>query len=155
NAITSSTVSRLSAPRSSIKLAPSETLDSSTPKCSTTIFFTRSAILSLIPQKLPSDCGGSFHTNLHAECSCAAELTRLPRHCQPGPSYHREAAIDVQRRAGHVGGFLAREINDRGGNLRRRAEAAGRNVARDTLVLLLRQHGGHRRLDEAGRHAIH
>src|SRR5262249_26065256 len=42
-AITSSTVSRLSAPKSSIKLAFSVTFDSSTPRCSTTIFLTRSA----------------------------------------------------------------------------------------------------------------
>src|SRR3954449_6131671 len=48
NAITSSTVSRLSAPRSSIKLADSVTLSGSTPRCSTTIFLTRSAMFSLI-----------------------------------------------------------------------------------------------------------
>src|SRR5262245_30539036 len=47
NAMTSSTVSRLSAPRSSIKLAPSVTFSASTPRCSTTIFFTRSP-MSLI-----------------------------------------------------------------------------------------------------------
>src|SRR5712692_1015383 len=47
NAMTSSTVSRLSAPRSSMKLAFSVTLSASTPKCSTTIFFTRSP-MSLI-----------------------------------------------------------------------------------------------------------
>src|SRR6056297_3155265 len=44
NAMTSSTVSRLSAPRSSMNEAFSVTLSSSTPRCSTTIFFTRSAI---------------------------------------------------------------------------------------------------------------
>src|SRR6202011_1041323 len=49
NAITSSTVSRLSAPRSSIKLALSTTFSGSTPRCSTTIFLTRSPI-SLIVQ---------------------------------------------------------------------------------------------------------
>src|SRR3954451_152242 len=49
NAITSSTVSRLSAPRSSMKLALSTTFSGSTPRCSTTIFFTRSPI-SLIAQ---------------------------------------------------------------------------------------------------------
>src|SRR5689334_8339861 len=49
NAITSSTVSRLSAPRSSMKLALSTTLSGSTPRCSTTIFLTRSPI-SLIVQ---------------------------------------------------------------------------------------------------------
>src|SRR6476661_2355486 len=47
NAMTSSTVSRLSAPRSSMKLAFSVTFSASTPKCSTTIFFTRSP-MSLI-----------------------------------------------------------------------------------------------------------
>src|SRR5438270_8298379 len=43
-AITSSTMSRLSAPRSSMKLSSSVTLSGSTPRCSTTIFFTRSAV---------------------------------------------------------------------------------------------------------------
>src|SRR6478735_7406881 len=43
-AITSSTMSRLSAPRSSMKLASGVTLSSSTPRCSTTIFLTRSAV---------------------------------------------------------------------------------------------------------------
>src|SRR6516225_6996412 len=50
-AMTSSTVSRLSAPRSSMKLALSVTLSGSTPRCSTTIFFTRSP-MSLIFQNL-------------------------------------------------------------------------------------------------------
>src|SRR6185437_8712494 len=49
NAITNSTVSRLSAPRSSMKLALSTTFSGSTPRCSTTIFLTRSPI-SLIVQ---------------------------------------------------------------------------------------------------------
>src|SRR6202034_332992 len=48
-AMTSSTVSRLSAPRSSMKLALSTTLSGSTPKCSTTIFFTRSPISLIAP----------------------------------------------------------------------------------------------------------
>src|SRR6516164_4776879 len=50
-AMTSSTVSRLSAPRSSMKLAFSVTLSGSTPRCSTTIFLTRSPI-SLIVSNL-------------------------------------------------------------------------------------------------------
>src|SRR5512139_3745570 len=48
-AITSSTVSRLSAPRSSIKLAWSVTLSGSTPRCSTTIFLTRSPMSLIVP----------------------------------------------------------------------------------------------------------
>ena len=50
-AITSSTVSRLSASRSSMKEALGVTLDSSTPRCSITIFFTASATL-LMTSKL-------------------------------------------------------------------------------------------------------
>jgi len=53
NAMTSSTVSRLSAPRSSMNDAFSVTFSASTPRCWTTIFFTRSAI-SLI--ELPRSC---------------------------------------------------------------------------------------------------
>jgi NAD(P)-dependent dehydrogenase (short-subunit alcohol dehydrogenase family) len=52
-AMTSSTMSRLSAPRSSMKLASSVTFSPSTPRCSTTIFFTRSAV-SLILMPFPS-----------------------------------------------------------------------------------------------------
>src|SRR5690348_8231672 len=61
NAMTSSTISRLSAPRSSMKLASSVTLSGSTPRCSTTIFFTRSAVslMGLLPPfrfcRSPSD----------------------------------------------------------------------------------------------------
>src|SRR5262249_22594821 len=53
NAMTSSTVSRLSAPRSSMKLAFSVTFSASTPKCSTTIFFTRSPISLIAATSCP------------------------------------------------------------------------------------------------------
>src|SRR4051812_17267582 len=52
-AMTSSTVSRLSAPRSSMKLAPSVTLSASTPKCSTTIFLTRSPMSLIVATSCP------------------------------------------------------------------------------------------------------
>src|SRR4051812_43399925 len=56
NAITSSTVSRLSAPRSSMKLALSTTFSGSTPRCSTTIFLTRSPISLIVqPRAVPLD----------------------------------------------------------------------------------------------------
>src|SRR5215213_4943154 len=57
-AITSSTVSRLSAPRSSMKDASGVTLASSTPRCSTTIFLTFSAV-SLIACQSPA-CGAAY-----------------------------------------------------------------------------------------------
>src|SRR6185436_14066247 len=47
-AMTSSTMSRLSAPRSSMKLASSVTLSGSTPRCSTTIFLTRSEVSLIV-----------------------------------------------------------------------------------------------------------
>src|SRR5262245_46785942 len=55
NAMTSSTVSRLSAPRSSMKLAFSVTFSASTPKCSTTIFFTRSPMSLIAATSCPFD----------------------------------------------------------------------------------------------------
>src|SRR5580698_2099392 len=66
NAITSSTVSRLSAPRSSMKDAVSVTLSASTFRCSTTIFFTRSAV-SLIDFKplLDFKAGGGDQAGTH------------------------------------------------------------------------------------------
>src|SRR5271155_3394412 len=59
------------------------------------------------------------------------------------PSKHRQAAIYMERGAGCIGCFLACEIPHGGADLSGNAEPASRNVARDTLVLLLRQHGGH------------
>src|SRR4029079_3609941 len=56
-AITSSTMSRLSGPRSSMKLASGGTLSSSTPRCSTTIFLTRSAVSLMC---CPLEMGGGF-----------------------------------------------------------------------------------------------
>src|SRR6201998_3405446 len=56
-AITSSTVSSESAPRSSMKLACSVTLSGSTPRCSTTIFFTRSAMSLIVPTSCFFDLG--------------------------------------------------------------------------------------------------
>src|SRR5581483_2780364 len=53
-AMTSSTVSRLSAPRSSMKLALSTTFSGSTPRCSTTIFLTRSPISLIVQPRVVS-----------------------------------------------------------------------------------------------------
>src|SRR6202023_1144933 len=72
-AITSSTVSRLSAPKSSMKLAFSVTFDSSTPKCSTTIFLTRSAT-SLI-RSVPQWLAGSL---CYAQSALASSLIMVP-----------------------------------------------------------------------------
>src|SRR5260221_13375800 len=65
-AITSSTVSRLSAPRSSTKDASGVTNSSSTPSWSTMIFFTRSATGSM---KLLQSSPGAGECILHVEAA--------------------------------------------------------------------------------------
>src|SRR5205814_7048655 len=79
-AITSSTVSRLSAPRSSMKLAFSVTFDSSTPRCSTTIFLTRSAT-SLIRSYPQWTAGNRLRTKRLALSAMAGAAPHRP----PGP----------------------------------------------------------------------
>src|ERR1700751_5972849 len=132
-AITSSTVSRLSAPRSSIKLAFSVTFVSSTPKCSTTIFLTRSetSLIRSFPQWF---AGMSFTQSARAlaarYCHPAPRRTRESqrRHISyfptttksPSPvggsvgSYHEHATVDVQGLAGDVGSLGACQVNHRG-----------------------------------------
>jgi len=98
NAMTNSTVSRLSAPKSSMNDALSTTLSSSTPRCSTTIFLTRSAmslilnssflserllLFSPLPDWDGSDCPGGPLVNRVERfgpvysLSCTVKLSRL------------------------------------------------------------------------------
>ena len=77
NAMTSSTVSRLSAPRSSMKLALFGHLVGSTPRCSTTIFFTRSAMSLIVLTSVP------FHSGpigQHPRAIASRRLGRRARH---------------------------------------------------------------------------
>src|SRR3984957_670894 len=174
NAITSSTVSRLSAPRSSMKLAFSVTFDSSTPRCSTTIFFTRSAtsLIRIVPQWLIGRCsrfsavrvsdrgisrlrvaiaaalkgGGSHNTN-----SAGVPIRGT---AQPRALYHAHPAVDMQRLSGDVGGLGAGEVNRGGGDLLGRAEALHGNRRHEPGALVVAQLIGHRRPDEARRDAV-
>src|SRR5258708_21594830 len=95
NAITSSTVSRLSAPRSSMKLAASTTFSGSTPRCSTTIFLTRSPI-SLIVQ--PRACSirpvvpKTLRAIMVVKLPSQSTLVLIwPRHSRQRPSERRQA----------------------------------------------------------------
>src|SRR5439155_9862805 len=101
--MTSSTVSRLSAPRSSTKDASGVTRSSSTPSWSTMIFFTRSATGSMkllrgIPRGIPFELSA-----------------RTPRvHEAPGAEgppviLHMKAAVHGQHLAGDVGGRVGEQ----------------------------------------------
>src|SRR5881227_3049129 len=90
-AMTSSTVSRLSAPRSSMKLALSVTFSASTPKCSTTIFFTRSPISLIAATSRPS----SWARSVSAPTHCGIGLYPASDHrvaSGPGDDWNRYAA---------------------------------------------------------------
>src|SRR5580704_15205050 len=167
-AMTSSTVSRLSAPRSSMKLAFSVTLASSTPRCSTTIFLTRSAT-SLITftstaglnaflgvdgfgltrashpgSSRPSGVGSpaegavTYHSSLGFANRSAASACQLEAG-RGRASDHRHSAIDMNGLAGDVAGLVAGEEDHARRNVLGRAQAAHRDGAGDPVFLLGRQ----------------
>src|SRR5882762_5140087 len=171
NAMTSSTVSRLSAPKSSMKLAPSLTFSASTFRCSTTIFFTRSATSLIFSSPLDLSC-------LYSATACGfppgnkpvpvepwLERSRLVTHSPPSRQFfkslfwakaldHRHAAIDVQGLPRHIGGFLACKIGYGGGHVSNLAQASGRNSGQQRRTLILGQCIGHGRGDEPRGHRI-
>src|SRR5690349_13394950 len=79
---------------------------------------------------------------------------RADRRGWPRASYHHHSAVDVKGLAGHVGRLLAREVKNAGGDVGGAAQALRRNVLAELGHLLLVQRIGHRRLDEARRHAV-
>src|SRR3954464_11911689 len=125
-AITNSTVSRLSAPRSSMNEASGVTLASSTPRCSTTICLILSAT-SLIGRLSP--CLGLSVAGLDVLASpvdrvalLSVRLARFDpganRGWVAGPnSQHGHATIDVQCRAGDPGGCIGRQVNHGAGDI--------------------------------------
>src|ERR1700745_2743549 len=130
-ATTSCAVARLSAPRSSMKLAPSFTFDASTPRCSTTIFFTRSAISPMVLQ--PSTelvrrhpQGGPKKKRRPLNIVRAA-LTSPPREPAPTPLYHCHSTIDMQGLPGDVGRLLARQVEHRRAHVLGPAQALHRD----------------------------
>src|SRR5262245_54235582 len=166
--MTSSTVSRLSAPRSSTKLAFSVTLASSTPRCSTTIFFTRAAMsLSLISVTFPLDCpwrsvflsrgGAPSRGEKRGQLAGPPPLANAGRRARRGAkpaSDHGHAAVDVQRLPGDIGRLGAGEEGDRRGDLVARAHAASGNRGEQLRLLLVVERAGHRADDETGRDAV-
>src|SRR6516225_1510204 len=170
-AITSSTVSRLSAPRSSMKLAFSVTFDSSTPKCSTTIFLTRS-LTSLI-RSFPrwnarrwlwhrvSRRHPHFIVSPRGRTEGASHITISPampiQLVAAGHRglYHGHAAVDVQGLTGDIAGLGACEKDDRGRDVVGGAEPSGGNRAEKARALLRCQLLRHCSRDRARRYAVH
>src|SRR5690606_12664871 len=164
NAMTSSTVSRLSAPRSSMKLAPSVTLSASTPRCSTTIFLTRSAV-SLICKPSTWCWPATRHLRWSVFVSGTiaanqAERWNPPagavnsRRRNPAGADHRHAAVDVQVLAGDVAGAVGGAIERGGSYVVACPHLFPADRAHDRLALLVVQLVGHGRLDEAGGDAV-
>src|SRR5512146_1314505 len=155
-AMTSSTVSRLSAPRSSMKLASSVTFSASTPRCSTTIFFTRSAtsLILITP------------SGIRSETCVRHAIAAPPGPCKPGsmqgppPSGsarlgHVHPAVHMHRLAGDVGAFVAGEPDEGGGHVLAVAEAARGDALEHLGLLRLGERVRHRGADEARGDAVH
>src|SRR5262245_10921623 len=176
NAMTSSTVSRLSAPRSSMKLASGVTFSASTPRCSTTIFLTRSATSLIVQSPLFCPFSGGNHcvTPVASPRAFSLQIFRSARITPTGfggllshfpaaekepaercagpfpPSHHEHAAIHMEGLAGDVGSLAAGEERHRGGNFLRISEPPHRYGGEDGGTALAVEDGGHRRFDEAG-----
>src|SRR4051812_25647121 len=168
NAMTSSTVSRLSAPRSSMNDASGVTLASSTPRCSTTIcliFAATSVIGSATPELLYRKwlyVRFLFATGALSRCTKRARARRGPgrlawfpangkgqQNVVPGLD-HRHPAIHVQCGASDPPGLIRGEIGNGGGNVSGLTQPLQRNRLRQPGALHLAQRIGHRGHDEAG-----
>src|SRR6478672_2844097 len=106
NAITSSTVSRLSAPRSSMKLAFSVTFSASTPKCSTTIFFTRSPISLIAATSRPSNWARSVSAPEPLRYGLVSGVGSSGREQTPGDDWNRYAAPAKPKSGYHTSNAL-------------------------------------------------
>src|SRR6266702_2410768 len=163
-AITSSTVSSESAPRSFTNEASFLISASATPSCSATIFLTRCSILSITPprEKKFKNTGACILSGLTRQKSGASgsyqgmRLTLLQTHQGADSNRiwlrHVHSAVHMQCRAGDVARLRRREERDRVRDIFRTAEAAERNLRLQHALLLFRQAPGHVRADQAPRH---
>src|SRR5687768_2068847 len=124
-AITSSTVSSESAPRSSTNDDSFLISPSLTPNCSAMILRTLCSTFSII---------------------APSEGVRILRHVH--------AAVDVQDRSRHVTGGRRGQVGYRRGHVLRRAQPPERDVLEQRLFLLLGKRARHVRIDKARGHAV-
>src|ERR1017187_4055957 len=143
SAITNSTVSSESAPRSSMTFASGVTWSAFTPNCSTIISLTRCSIVF-------SDmiCSSSIIFSV--------SMPRFGRRqARNRKKLHRHSAIDRQHLAGDVARRRAGEEQDGVCHVLRLAQVAQRNLLQQPLARLgtdLRRHGG---LDESRGNRVH
>src|SRR5262245_38659490 len=119
-AITSSTVSSESAPRSSTKLASGVTSSSSTPNCSPIIFFTRS---STVPIAFPA----SFPI-LPPPFACEPVAAVSYNILFTESSTHQHPPIHMQYMAGDVGCLVRHEKTHRCPNVSRGTQSSQRDL---------------------------
>src|SRR5207253_615464 len=113
-------------------------------RCSTTIFFTRSAV-SLIGVRNLSLVRRGVWARGRALPLERSRANALVTHIGPKPPQrikslflllnHRHAAVDVKRLAGDVSGLVARKVNDGGGDLVRFAHTTGGNSPKQCGLL--------------------
>src|SRR5579864_189497 len=153
-AITSSTWSSESAPRSSTNEAVGVTSASSTPSCSTIICFTRSSTLAILivppisaiwnPRPLHTR-GWDPKTTCPFYASAYAGSTLGDNWCKN--SAHVHAAVHIEYLPCDIAGFVAREKHNRGGHISVRAKTPERNQRLHLVFDFLRERVGHGRGD--------
>src|SRR5262249_24346378 len=141
-AITSSTVSRESAPRSSTKEDSFLISASLTPSCSATIFLTRCSTFSIAGSFPLVGCARNSKVRIVAESHCDF-------------STHVHAAVHMQRRAGDVGGLRRREEGHRRGDVLRIPQFPEGNLLQERGFLLLRERPRYVGVDESRRDAVY
>src|SRR6478672_2416330 len=102
---------------------------------------------SFLPSRIPmpatfsSGWGRLLHKGFHGIRHVCRVVGSVP---------HAEPAVDGDHRTGDVGGVVARDEADDGRDLLGRREAARGDVGEVGLLLVVREDGGHLRVDEAG-----
>src|SRR5215213_5457377 len=133
NSMTSSTMSRLSAPRSSMKLASSVSFSRSTPSSFSMMSFTFSVLSAMTdPSWLLTMCGSWENNRSRAR------------------TLHHHAAVDHQHLAGDVRRVLRSEKDDERCNIGRSPETAERDLRRRGSSRFGGHGGGHFGFDETG-----
>src|SRR5476649_408938 len=147
-AITSSTVSSESAPRSATKAFSLATSASGTPSCSAMIFLTRASIsLMTLLREVCVKTGGFYLPRQPDGRTGLAANTAIR-------SIHVHAAVDVQLRTSDVTSLARGQERHRLCDLLGLAEAIQRDLLQQRGLLGLGQHVGHVGLDETGRDAV-
>src|SRR5262245_34250129 len=151
SAMTSSTVSSESAPRSFTKEASIVTSSGSTPSCSTMMPLTFSSMLCAIcfPPCGTRSAAGAL------SLPPAALRGRTAGRVLFRPTLHVKTAADVQDFAGDMRGARAQEERDPRRHVLGRSQATQGNEVRHSVARLRRQRLGHFGVDETRGHGVH